>query len=61
MLVGKEGSSGNGKGRKRRGNIVRRENCQSQWDGGAGLPALGKSLYFTARGTLLRFSDLELF
>lgn len=56
----KAGSSGNGEGRKRRGNAVGRRNWQSQWDGGAGLPAFSKSMYLTARGKLVKFSDLQL-
>lgn len=56
----KAGSSGNGEGRKRRGNAEGRRNWQSQWDGGAGLPAFSKSMYLTARGKLVKFSDLQL-
>lgn len=59
-MVGKGGPSGNGEGRKRRGNAVTSKNWQSQWDGGAGLPAFRKSMYFTASRTLVKFSDLQL-
>lgn len=56
MLVGKEGSGGNGEGRKRdcseEKNLAVTVGCWAS--------SFNKSTYSTARGTLVKFSGLQL-
>lgn len=50
-LLGEKDLGGNGDGKERECNG--KEKWQSEWDGGVGLPASSKPIYFTARGASL--------